>query len=323
MAQKIEEGLNMSLNIYHNAKLLTRLVWIALIGVVGTALFFAGFYYFDRYVNLNNNSPLEMGASDLEIQVRQKPDDPGPRMALAEQYLRSHNYSAAIDQAQQVLSSYPNSDRALFLLGMANSMAGNTEAGVHYLEQFVTLHQKGLEAQSDNALQTGLYYLGVNYLQVGRPTDAITVLAQALSINSTDADALYQLGLAFLRTGQYQVALENFQKAVLFVPDFAEAYQGMMDCYTALQQPDYVLVAQGMQAFSLKDYQKASKLLSEAIQKLPKESLAYLGLGLTNEKLGDLSAAQENLKFALMLDANNFTATNALERVQTTLNQAK
>lgn len=313
----------MTLNILHNTRLLIRLVWLALIGVIATALFFIGFYYFDRYVNLNNQSPLEMSTSDLERQVRQKPDDPGPRMALAEEYLRSQNYSAAIDQAQQVLSSYPNSDRALFLLGMANSMAGNTEAGVHYLEQFVALHKKELDAGSDKALQNGLYYLGVNYLQVGRPTDAITVLAQALSISPTDADALYQLGLAFLRTGQYQVALENFKRAVLFVPDFAEAYQGMADCYTALQQPDYVLFAQGMEAFSSKDYQKASKILSQAVTKLPKESLAFLGLGLTDEKLGDLTAAQENLKLALALDPDNFTATNALERIQTTLNQGK
>ena len=313
----------MSLNILHNTRILTRLVWIALIGVMATGLLFIGFYYFDRYVNLNNQSPLEMGTTDLEIQVRKNPDDPEPRLALAEQYLRAQNYSASINQAQQVLSKFPNSDRALFILGIGNSMAGNTEAGVHYLEQFVALHKKDLDAQSDKALQTGLYYLGMNYLQVGRPTDAITALTQALSINPTDADALYQLGLAFLRTGQYQAALENFQKAVRFVPDFAEAYQGMVDSYTALQQPDYVLVAQGMQAFSLKDYQKASKLLSEAIKKLPKESLAYLGLGLTDEKLGELPAAQANLKVALTLDPDNFIATNALERIQTTLDQGK
>ncbi len=313
----------MSLNSYPNTRLLAQLVKIVLIAVIGTTLFFAGFYYFDRYVNLNNQSPLEMGTSDLEIQVRNNPDDPGPRLTLAEQYLRGHDYPAAIDQAQQVLSKFPDSDRALFILGMGNSRAGNIEAGVHYLEQFVALHQKGPDAQSDNSLQSGLYYLGVNYLRVGRPTDAITVLNQALTINSTDADAVYQLGLAYLRTGQCQVAIENFQKAVLFVPDFAEAYQGMVDCYSSLQQPDYVLIAEGMHAFSLKDYQKASKLLSEAIKKLPKESMAYLGLGLVDEKTGDLSAAQENLKLALMLDANNFTATNALERIQTTLNQGK
>lgn len=310
-------------NIYHNTHLLNRLVRIALIGVIAIALFFAGFYYFDRYVNINNQSPLEMGTSDLEIQVRKNPDDPQPRLALAEQYLRAHDYPGAIDQAQQVLNKFPDSDRALFVLGMGNSMAGNTEAGVRYLEQFVDLHKNGPDAQSDNALQTGLYYLGINYLRIGRSTDAISSLTQAVVINPTDADALYQLGLAFLRTGKCPDALENFKKAVLFVPDFAEAYQGMEDCYTTLQQPDYVLVAQGMQAFSSKDYPKASKLLSEAIKKLPNESQAYLGLGLTDEKLGDLSAAQENLKMALALDANNFTAKNALERIQATSNQGE
>ena len=320
---QILEGLNMLQNIYHNTQLLNRLVRIALIGVIGTALFFAGFYYFDRYVNLNNESPLEMGTSDLELQVRKNPGDPEPRLALAEQYLRGHDYAAAIDQAQQVLNKFPNSDRALFVLGMGNSMAGNTEAGVRFLEQFVALHKKGPDSESDNALQNGLYYLGMSYLQIGRSMDAVTVLTQAVTINPTDADAFYQLGLAFLRTGKCPDALGNFKKAVLFVPDFAEAYQGMVDCYTTLQQPDYVLVAQGMQAFSVKDYQKASKLLSEAVKKLPNESQAFLGLGLTDEKQGDLSAAQENLKKALALDANNFAANNALERIQAALNQGE
>lgn len=311
--------MNMSSHMLSNTRLLTRLVWIALIGVIGAALFFAGFYYIDRYFHLDDFSPLEMRSTDLEAQVRQNPNDLETRLSLAEHYLRSHNEAAAIDQAQQVLNSDPENDRALFVLGMAHSNTGETEAGVHYLEQFIDLHQKKTSAPSDMALQTGLYYLGVNYLNIGRSEDAITVLSQALSINSTDADALYQLGLAYLRTGQYQVALENFEKAVLFVPDYLEAYKGMEDCYTALQLPDYALVAQGMQAFSLKEYEKASQLLGEAVDKLPNEAQVYLGLGLAREQLGDLVSAQEYFKKTLALDANNFTASNALQRVQTAM----
>jgi len=302
-----------------NTRILTRLVWIALIGVISTTLFFVGFYYMDRYFHLDDFSPLEMRSTDLEAQVRQNPNDLETRLSLAEHYLRSHNEAAAIDQAQQVISIDPKNDTALFVLGMAHSNTGDIEAGVHYLEQFVDLHQKEPSAPTDMALQTGLYYLGVNYLNIGRSEDAITALSQALSINSTDADALYQLGLAYLRTGQYQVALDNFQKAVSFVPDYYEAYKGMEDSYTALQQADYALVAQGMQAFSLKEYDKANQLLGEAVDKLPNEAQVYLGLGLAREQLGDLVSAQEYFKRALALDTDNFTASNALKRVQTAM----
>lgn len=319
----LKEGMNMSSHILSNTRLLTRLVWAALIGVIGSALFFAGFYYTDRYFHLDDFSPLEMRSTDLETQVRQNPNDLETRLALAEQYLRNHNDTAAIDQAQQVISSDPENDRALFVLGMAHSNSGEIEAGVRYLEQFVALHQKGAGAPSDMALQTGLYYLGVNYLNIGRSEEAKTVLSRALSINSTDADTLYQLGLVHLRTAQYQLALEYFQKAVLFVPDYLEAYKGMEDCYTALQQPDYALVAQGMQAYSLKEYEKANQLLGEAVEKLPNEAQVNLGLGLAREQLGDLLSAQQYFMRTLALDANNFTASNALERVQTAMDQGE
>ena len=52
---------------------------------------------------------------------------------------------------------------------------------------------------------------------------------------------------------------------------------------------------------------------------MPNEAQVYLGLGLAREQLGDLVSAQEYFKRALALDADNFTAYNALKRVQTAM----
>lgn len=295
---------------------LANLVKLTLMAVIGLLIAFGLYYYWDRYAHLGDQSPLQREVADLQTIVRQNPNDPEPRLALAEYYLRGNNYKDAIDQAQQVLAAVPDSDRALFVLGVASTQSGKSEAGVRYLENFIALRTDTGGAAGDIVTQAGLYYLGVNYVNLGRLDDATQVLNKALLINPTDADTLYQLGLAYLRSNQPAAGLEYFLNAVALVPNFTEAYQAMADCYTALSKPAFVLYAQGMQAYSLQDYRKATRLLNEAIQQLPDEAKVYLGLGLSLEKLGDLNSAGVNYLRVLELDPGNFLATHSLGRVR-------
>jgi tetratricopeptide (TPR) repeat protein len=307
--------------LFKDTRQLTRLVWITLATIVGLTLAFAGYYYWDRYVHLGDQSPLERGASELEARVRQDPNDPEPRLALAEYYLSNQNYSGAIDQAQQVLANYPDSDRASFTVGLAYALSGQSEMAIKPLERFADLHRKSAMAASDMALEAALYYLGDNYLKLDRPGDAISVLSEALTISPTDADALYLLGQADFANRDPKSALMNYQKAANLVPDYAEVYVGMAACYTSLNMPEYVDYAQGMQAFATKDYQSAKVRLLAAVEKLPDFAPASLGLGLAYEQLGDLQKAEILLEHAVSLDSTNFVATNALGRIRSSLNK--
>ncbi|NIV28878.1 MAG: tetratricopeptide repeat protein, partial [Anaerolineae bacterium] len=47
-----------------------------------------------------------------------------------------------------------------------------------------------------------------------------------------DADALYQLGLAYQADGQPELAVQRFQDAARLVPDFVEVYHGLVDSYS-------------------------------------------------------------------------------------------
>lgn len=299
-----------------DANKMVILVKSTFLAVIGLFIAFGLYYYWDRYAHPGDQSPLQREVSDLQTIVRQNPNDPEPRLALAEYYLRGKNYEDAIDQAQQVLAAVPDSDRALFVLGVASTQSGKSEAGMHFLEQFITLRAEAGGASGDMVTQAGLYYLGVDYVNLGRLEDAIRVLNEALVINPTDADILYQIGLAYLRSSQPAAGLEYFSNAVALVPNFSEAYQAMADCYSALSKPSYVLYAQGMEAYALQDYQKAIRLLNDAIQQLPDEPQVYLGLGLTQEELGDFNAAGVNYLHALELDPGNFLATHSLGRVR-------
>jgi tetratricopeptide (TPR) repeat protein len=108
----------------------------------------------------------------------------------------------------------------------------------------------------------------------------------------------------------------KFEKAVRLVPDFAEVYGAMAESYSALGRSDYVIYAQGMEAFAQKDYKQALSHLERATEALPEFAPAFLGLGLTYENLGNLLSALSAIQRALELDPGYFAAQQALGRIQ-------
>jgi tetratricopeptide (TPR) repeat protein len=296
---------------------LRRLIWLILAALIILTVAFAGYYYWDRYVHLGDKSPIEMSTAHLEDQVRTDPSNPDARLALAEQYLQNQEFAGAMEQAQQVLNAFPDHPGALLILGVANTMAGNAQAAIEPLEQFAALRRDDPMAGVDTNLEAALYYLGYNYISINQPTQAIPVLSEALVIEPTDADAMFQLGIALAREGQHAQAIAQFYEAVRFVPDFADAYQEMAASYGAMDMPAHVLYAHGMQAFSNKSYDQARDLLEQAAGELSDFAPLYLGLALTYEQLGDLQLAQTNVERTLALEPHNFYANIIYERLQT------
>ncbi len=294
----------------------TRRVWLMLAAVVLLTAVFGGYYYFDRYIHLDDQSPIDQSIIQMEEVVRQNPEDADARVGLAQTYLQNGRYPQALAQTQEVLSAYPEHHGALFVQGIAYAQAGETAAAIEPLAKLVVLRRQSPMAQTDNMLQTALYYLGKSYLEVGRTDYAIDAFTEALTINHTDADAMYLLGQAYSQNDQPDLALAQYQNAVRFVPDFIEAYQGMADSYTALSQPDHAIYAQGMVAYAQRDFETARGRLETAVAALPQFAPAFLGLGITYEQLGLLTDAENYLTHALALDPDNFLASHALGRVQ-------
>ena len=300
----------------NDTRLIKRLVWIALAALLLGMIAFGGYYYWDRYVHLGDKSPVVRNIEHLEKLARENPQDADARLALAQYYLESGMYPEAIDQAQQVSKVYPDNDGALFILGLAYTQTEKPEAAIEPLEKFAETHRKSEMAHIDSGLEAALYFLGENYVKLNRSGEAVDVLTEALGINRTDADAMYQLGLAYAQQGQHDQAVEQFQNAVLFVPDFGDAYSHMVESYSALAKPDFVTYALGMQSYAKQDYSQARQHLETAAQKLPDFLLVHIGLGLTYEQLGDFQLAQKSYERALEIDPNDFTASNALTRIK-------
>jgi len=280
---------------------------------------FSAVYYWDRFLPRGDQSPSEIAIQEAEKAVREHPQDPDLRLALARIYYENSLYPEALEHANQVLSVSPDSENALLIAGLANIRLAQAAAAIPPLEQLIAARKKNPMAKSDMLLEMAYYFVGESYNKLGQNENAIPPLEAALEITPTDADALYQLGVAHQSQERCETALESYHKAVRLVPDFTEAYQGMAECYTLLDEPGRVEYARGMQAFGMKDYERAHTHLQKAVQLLPEYAPALLGLGLIYEKTNDLNAAADVLQQALALDPHDLAARQALGRVQASL----
>jgi tetratricopeptide (TPR) repeat protein len=217
-----------------------------------------------------------------------------------------------------VLNAYPDNPGALLLLGIAYTKTDQHQLAIESLERFSDLRRESQVIEKDIILETSLYYIGQNYLSLNQPLQAIEVLSEALEIDRTDADAMYLLGNAYVLGGQYQQAIVSYLNAIRFVPDYSEAYRGLSVCYTELNQPEMASYAQGMEAFSQRDYHKARQILEQAAIQLTDVPELFLGLSLTYEQLGEYQLAIENIHRVLELDPQNISAQSALMRIQST-----
>ncbi len=300
---------------------LTRLVMQVLVLVIGVGVAFGIYYYWDRYVRLGDQSPVELSVTQLEEAVREDPQDPERRLALAEMYLSQERYADALAQAEAVLEAFPNQDRAYLIAGVANVRMEKYEAALEPLHQFAEVRSQADTAGSDRLLETAYYFLGDSYLALEQPEQAIEVLEKAIAIDRTDADALYQLGVAYIRIGEAQNALQYLDRAVRLVPDFEESYTAMIEAYSQLGESDYVAYARGMQAYSLKDYSTALTHLKAATEALPEFEPAHAGLGLTYEQLGQYDEALAAIEYALSLEPSDLVAQQARGRLTIILEQ--
>jgi tetratricopeptide (TPR) repeat protein len=295
-------------------------VWLVLAALLVSAVVFGTQYVWDRYIHLEDRSPVEAGIEQLEEGVRQDPGNAMLRLSLADAYLSAGHYEQALAQAEQVLALHPDTAAGLLIAGIACAHLGRPQAALAPLQRFVLLRKDEPMGGVDQTLEAAYYFLGESYLKLGRPAEAIPVLEAALAISHTDADAFYQLGLAYEASGQTQAAVEAYQKAVRLVPDFVEAYQAMAISCTALEEPHLLTYARGMEAFCRQDDRNALRYLEQATAALPGFAPAHLGLGLVYERMGHLDAALVSLQRANTLDPRDLATQQALGRIGLQLN---
>jgi len=307
-------------NFFSDANQIQRIVIYLGIALALASFSFGGYYYYDRYYT-GQPKPAEENLKEVEQAVRDNPQDPQARLALAEAYMLNFRFEDAITQAQKVKELFPETISTEYIMGISYANSGKCQEALEPLTVYVDALKDQDMPGLDRRLQAASYYLGDCYLQLNRPQDAVAPLENAVNWSRTDADSMFKLGLAYAGVNEHEKAVNMFHAATTFVPDYFEAYTAMVSSYEALQSPARAQYAKGMASYAQKDYDAALQILLEASQAAPDFAPTFAGLGMTYEALNELPNAKTSYEAALQIDANNFAASNGVQRVSALINK--
>ena len=293
-------------------RILDRLIaWSAILLVLAVAAF-AVYYYLDQRGGATTG-PMDRRIATLETAVREHPDSASARADLGALYFSDGRYDESIKQYRVALELDEENEAYLVGLGRALLDSGDHRGAAEMFQKAVDL-SAGAEMTSD-VLETAHYYLGSISLTEMKPKEAIAHLEQALDVEPTDADAWYLMGVASIEAGDIDKAIESLARAVLFVPNYTEAYEKLATAYEAKGLAAEEQYARGMVAYSQGNYEEAVRELEAALEDSPEFAAAYLGLGLARESLSQREAAVAAYGRALELEPENLNAQAGLSRL--------
>ena len=129
---------------------------------------------------------------------------------------------------------------------------------------------------------------GVAFFQHGFLKEAEEAFQRAVSANSEDADAFYNLGTLYLRRNSPDEAKHNLKQAVKLRPSYAEAWNNL-----------------GMLAAQQGNYAEAISNFQRSLELRPNYATGLLNLGNVYRKQGDFGEAETFLKRAYEIDPAN------------------
>ena len=285
-------------------------ILVLAIGVVA----FGVIYYQDQHVDAGP-SLVGRQIEGAEAAVKKAPSDIGIRLQLADAYLADKRPGDALKQYDEILKADGTNRTALLGRGATLTAKDDLNGAVAAYHKITTASRKGEFAGADPQLQEAYYYLGLIALKQNQTKVAIKELQSALNITRTDSDALYQMGIARLKDGAPQLAVDSFKQALLFVPTgWCEPYTQLAVAYGKLGQAPQVTYATGMADFCLKKPADAKRRL-KTLTAGPMAVDALLGLAMIAEAENSNPEAISWYKQLLTVDRKNIGAISALARL--------
>lgn len=200
-------------------------------------------WWFDQWP-FDPRGPLRQYARNIEGYIYSDPD-----YAAAATAEDAKDYAALLQNARQLVSHYPNSSLAHYILGVAYGKLGSYSDATVAFQQAIKLKpdyidawnnlgwacsQSGRFAEAVGAFQQ-LIKLTPNDPQIwsnlggaqagqGHEADAIAAYQMAIQLKPDYADAHFNLGAAYANRGKLVDAVSSFRLAVKYKPDFPEAW---------------------------------------------------------------------------------------------------
>ncbi|MBN1198718.1 MAG: tetratricopeptide repeat protein [Bacteroidales bacterium] len=217
------------------------------------------------------------------------PEGREARLKMAQLFLILRNYTATFRVINELLSLDAYNPRAYFLRAIAYMEQGDTAKAVGDLMKAVDQDQLYIEAY----MQLGeLFSLRNDPLAEG-------YLLNALRVQPDNKEALYMLGMYYQNTGQYEKALQTYNRLSVAAPGFRNA----------LYNKGYIYLVY------LTDFPKAIEAFTDAIRIDPDYTDAYFNRGYAYELNHQPDLAYKDYKTTLKLDVNNSRAIEGLNRL--------
>ena len=122
---------------------------------------------------------------------------------------------------------------------------------------------------------------GTVYIKLGQHQLAVEDFNHAIRINPDYTEAYYNLGLAYYSLGQYQRAIENYNEAIRLKPDVAEPYNNRGNTYNDL----------GLRQQAIEDYNQAIRIRPDYAEAYNNRGVAYYFQGNVDLACRDLQRA--------------------------------
>jgi tetratricopeptide (TPR) repeat protein len=168
-----------------------------------------------------------LGQLEFQRLFAMAPDAVRTHQFLAESYFAQGNSKKAIEEYEAALKADPRSVQVFCALG-------DLERWQLRFDKAIGHYSRALELKPNE--YCGLYGLGVAHLRRHELPQAIKYFRRALSSDPNSGVARLALGSALLRTGDVTGAVTELKSAVVYKPDFRQAYGLLAKVYRTLGQ---------------------------------------------------------------------------------------
>lgn len=226
----------------------------------------------------------------LERAVKVNPDNVDCLLRLAQLHHYLTNYDEEIVLLDKVLQIDVHNSQAYFMKGMLFKEKGDTAKAISSM-------QTAVEQDPDHYNA----YIQLGLLNAAKKNPlAETYYLNALKINPNSEEAMYNLGMYYQETDNYNAAIETYTTLLKVNPHHFDAHFNLGMLHTVKLN----VVDEGMKYFNL------------AIEDNPKDPRGYYGRGYCFEKKGDVTNAMSDYKMALTVDPTYENAALAISRLE-------
>ncbi|HZP84281.1 MAG TPA: tetratricopeptide repeat protein [Chthonomonadaceae bacterium] len=197
-----------------------------------------------------------------------------------------------MDCLQRMLQIEPKQAAVAYreLCRIAMERTGEYDKAEQYIQKAIALDSR----EPDFYYTQGLLY-ALRAASGGRMEKAMDAFRQALTLQPTHVDSIYQLGILLQKAGRWEEAASHFRAAISLMPTFGEAYLKLYQVYQ--KQGKTTQAATLMRLYQ--DYQRASadrEMLFRRTRANMKDSRAAFALATFYLRNGDLTAAEQEFQ---------------------------